>query len=273
MGNNRGNKHSRSHITLDPNTDTKFWDYSFHEMGLYDIPAMINFIKKITGVEKVTYIGHSQGTSQMFAAMSLKPDYYKANLNGFIALGPVTFMKNIGATFMKTAADYNLDSIFEFLRINELLTSTATLEQIQLILCKNVGIVCTGLLNMLADSNINDDDMDRFLVFVGHFPSGSSSRSLKHFASNVRNGLFADPTGQAYPVTSIKDIPIGLFVGNDDKLATVADNRELKDILNSNGTLKFYKEYEDMGHSTFFLSKTNKYVEDLFVFLESHVGK
>lgn len=38
----------------------EFWDFSFHENGLYDLPAMIDFIIKTTGFQKIHYIGHSQ---------------------------------------------------------------------------------------------------------------------------------------------------------------------------------------------------------------------
>ena len=39
-------------------------------MGKFDQPAQINFVRDYTGVEKLTYVGHSQGTTQMFYAIS-----------------------------------------------------------------------------------------------------------------------------------------------------------------------------------------------------------
>jgi lysosomal acid lipase/cholesteryl ester hydrolase len=269
LGNNRGNKYSRNHMKLNPNADPKFWEYSFHEMGLYDIPAMISKIKRTTGVSKVSYIGHSQGTSQMFAGISLKPDYYKSVLNGFIALGPVVYMRNLGSVFLKIAAERNIDSFFEIIKINELLNTNASLQLLELLLCKNLGVLCEGLLDLISDSNINDDDKLRFLVFVGHFPSGSSTRSVRHFANNVRTGLFADHNMTPYQIENIKDIPVGLFVGKDDRLATVLDNRKLKEELSKNNAISFYKEYDNMGHSTFFLNKNNDYIDDLLNFLDS----
>ena len=38
-------------------------DYSWEEMGRYDLPAVTHFIKEKTGVEKIAYIGYSQGTT------------------------------------------------------------------------------------------------------------------------------------------------------------------------------------------------------------------
>lgn len=62
MGNNRGNRFSQGHTTLS-NKDKKFWDFSWEEMGTYDTPAVIDFILKTTGAEKINYIGHSEGTT------------------------------------------------------------------------------------------------------------------------------------------------------------------------------------------------------------------
>lgn len=52
LGNNRGNHYSNGHKTLDPITDKKkYYNFSFEELGLYDLPAMINKVLKITGEE------------------------------------------------------------------------------------------------------------------------------------------------------------------------------------------------------------------------------
>ena len=62
MGNNRGSTYSKAHLTLSPN-DKAFWDYYQMEMGLSDVPAFIDFIQAKTGLETISYIGHSQGTT------------------------------------------------------------------------------------------------------------------------------------------------------------------------------------------------------------------
>lgn len=35
------------------------WD----EMGMYDVPAELNYILNVTGQKKLTYVGHSMGNS------------------------------------------------------------------------------------------------------------------------------------------------------------------------------------------------------------------
>ena len=93
IGNNRGNKYCKTHKT--PKISNKeFWDYSFQEMGRYDLPAMINKICAETGHEKISYVGHSQGTSQMFAALSCPHTaaFMNSKIAMFIALAPIVFL-------------------------------------------------------------------------------------------------------------------------------------------------------------------------------------
>lgn len=65
LGNSRGSSYSRKHKKYDPDgtSKSKFWDFSWAEMGKYDIKAQIEVVKKHTGVDKVTYIGHSMGST------------------------------------------------------------------------------------------------------------------------------------------------------------------------------------------------------------------
>ena len=89
MNNNRGNRYSRNHTSLDPDVHQQFWDYSFEEMANYDLPAVFEFVIAKTGVETVTYIGHSQGTIQMFAALIGNNTFFKSKVNLAIMLAPV----------------------------------------------------------------------------------------------------------------------------------------------------------------------------------------
>ena len=119
LGNNRGNMFSREHVTLD-NKSKKFWEFSFTEMGEYDAPAQMEFALNHTGQKKIAaYIGHSQGTSQMFYALSAHPDYWKEKLGLFVALAPVTSLHNSSSELFKllTGISTQLQSIADFLHM------------------------------------------------------------------------------------------------------------------------------------------------------------
>ena len=44
LSNTRGNYFSRKHKTLNPDKDTQFWDFTFADMGRYDVPANLKYV-------------------------------------------------------------------------------------------------------------------------------------------------------------------------------------------------------------------------------------
>lgn len=68
FGNTRGNKYSNP--TLSP-TKRNFWNFTFDQMAQFDLPAAFKYISNKTN-SKINYVGHSQGTMIMFAALSSK---------------------------------------------------------------------------------------------------------------------------------------------------------------------------------------------------------
>ena len=109
LGNNRGTRWSDTHTTLDPKSK-EYWSFSWEEMGTYDTPAVIKKIKQVTGYDKVNYIGHSEGTSQIMAGAGLKPynQFYHDNLNLAVFLAPPACMAhNKVPIFNLLAGDIN----------------------------------------------------------------------------------------------------------------------------------------------------------------------
>ena len=65
LGNSRGNLYSVDHEYLDQGKKEHkraYWDFSWAEIGRYDIPAVIQYIIRVTGQDKLAYVGFSQGT-------------------------------------------------------------------------------------------------------------------------------------------------------------------------------------------------------------------
>jgi len=69
LNNSRGHLMSLEHECFDMRSKNKkhkaqskkYWDFSFHEHGIYDQPALWNFVLKKTGVKQLQYVCHSQG--------------------------------------------------------------------------------------------------------------------------------------------------------------------------------------------------------------------
>jgi len=68
---------------------SKYWDFSYDDMIKYDLKANLNYVKLITGFEKMIYFGHSQGTLMFFMGYTLFPEFLESSVEKFIALGPM----------------------------------------------------------------------------------------------------------------------------------------------------------------------------------------
>ncbi|KAL4085775.1 hypothetical protein PRIC1_015109 [Phytophthora ramorum] len=63
LGNSRGNTYSNESLYYTTN-NVEFWDFGWEDIGLYDLPASINYVLATSGRSKLSYIGHSQGVTQ-----------------------------------------------------------------------------------------------------------------------------------------------------------------------------------------------------------------
>jgi lysosomal acid lipase/cholesteryl ester hydrolase len=81
LGNNRGINEYSEHISYAPTaSNDAYWNFSFSSLGLYDLPAQIDFILQETREAKLSYIGYGRGNTQMFYGMVKKPGYFNARI-------------------------------------------------------------------------------------------------------------------------------------------------------------------------------------------------
>lgn len=163
MGNVRGTHESRHHIALDPTGQQKkeYWSFSWHEIGIYDLPATIDHILEKTNKKKLHYIGHSQGTTAFFVMASELPEYNeKIILN--TAMAPAVFLNNIRSPFHQTFYYlYNpLKWALNFFSIYDVDVNNRVLVQISQAACEKAlqaatSRICRGILYMLSSNQLN----------------------------------------------------------------------------------------------------------------------
>ncbi|TKY86984.1 hypothetical protein EX895_003661 [Sporisorium graminicola] len=102
LGNNRG-VFDMGHRTYS-RSDPRFWDYNIRELAIYDLPAMIDYICKDTGYDRIAYIGHSQGNGTMFISLSkgMVPELGQ-KLSYFGALAPAVYAGPLTSCFPFTS--------------------------------------------------------------------------------------------------------------------------------------------------------------------------
>lgn len=263
MGNNRGNMFSSNHTHL-KRTDKAFWQFSFSDLGRHDLPANIDYILNHTGQKNLTYVGHSQGTSQFFSAM-VDPNATAAidkKVNLFIALAPVTYLKHVKNLLYRTLGDLDGGAALEILYPYGFLE----FDQVPAIdteLCLvTLGAVCKVTPQSLAGTG-KDDDKDALVNLTAHFPAGSNVQSVNHYEQLYRSGNFQDydfgkelnlrKYGTVKPPLfnlSKAAVPIALFMGSEDELSTTTDNKRMVQELPVDQVV-YQQEFKGFAHMTY----------------------
>ena len=92
IGDVRGTEDNLVHRSLSPD-DPEFWNFTWDDVARYDLPAMVDLVKKQTGKEKIFYIGYSNGATAMLQALADQELNQKlvGSLHKIIALSPCPF--------------------------------------------------------------------------------------------------------------------------------------------------------------------------------------
>nr|CAD7412783.1 unnamed protein product [Timema poppensis] len=164
LGNSRGNYYSRKHVNM-TKSDPKFWDFSWHDMGVHDIPAVIDYILDHTGHKDLFFIGHSMGCAMFFVGMAAKPRY-NDKIRVMFGLGPASYMHN-GKSSLTTSIFKGLHykaRDFERLNIHEFLPRVPGWGRLALSICKDNHLtqpICRGGLSLMGGNNPENINMVR----------------------------------------------------------------------------------------------------------------
>ncbi|XP_014468917.1 PREDICTED: lipase 3-like [Dinoponera quadriceps] len=189
LGNVRGTTNSKNHTELSIQS-AKFWDFSWHEIGLYDTPAMIDYILDKTGQKKLFYIGFSQGTTQFWVLMSLRPEYNE-KIKLMTALAPVAYTGHItGVLKILSYFAYFFKGLYKYTGYFELLSSTFTMKTISYGICKKDMITqpfCELLIYLVGGFSNGEFDHVNLGKFLQFSPAGCSYKQLVHYAMGIQN--------------------------------------------------------------------------------------
>ena len=264
LGNNRGNMYSNKNTHLSPTTDSKaFHDYSFEEYGKYDLPTQIDEARRLSGQDKVTYVGHSQGTTQMFYALVKDQAAIMSKVNLFVALAPIARMASVTGSLEKIGQNIdfvdiglNLTHQWEIFSagqkefINSFGSETADKSPFQALVLAVSGS---------KDPSKSHSDPTSSLILHKNFPQATSTKSLVHLGQLIGHKKFIEfdygwsgnykhyhsHTEPELVLSKITQMPTALFAGVDDTLATVKDVAWLKTQL---GHVAHYEVVQNMGH-------------------------
>ncbi|XP_018573010.1 lipase 3 isoform X2 [Anoplophora glabripennis] len=238
--NTRGNRWSRNHTTLDPDLNADaFWDFSFHDVGLYDLPATIDYILNVTGLTKLSYVGHAQGSTAFLALTSTIPEYNDKIKVAFF-LSPIAYLGD-ALYFLFVLLKTNVplvQTVAETFHINELLPYSPVGAETRKVLCNPNSALLPICREYIYESfgpsgQINDSILSAHLL---NFPAGAAFKQLLHFVQNAATGEFrrydygiinnlikyGQITPPDYNLGAVTT-PIALYYGEYDYFAAVTD--------------------------------------------------
>jgi len=239
LGNNRGNKYSRAHVSLKVNS-REFWDFSWDEMALFDLPAQIGYVLNYTNKTSVSYVGHSEGTIQMFANLAHSDELWE-KINYFAALGPVAYTYHLKSLPLVLLADLRVMSIFELFGMKEFLTDDF-LNYFGKIICSIMPDTCNIFIEVLCGPS-QQTNKTRLDIYIAETPSGTSVKNMAHWAQGVRvdkynmfdygskrknQEHYGTDEPPEYNLTKIDKVPISLYSGSEDLLADPKDVSKLE---------------------------------------------
>ena len=89
----------------------------------------MNYALNATGQEKLVYVGHSQGTTQAFAAFSEQPEL-NSKVALFVALAPVAYVDHQKSILISLLADFDIANILKFFGFKDFLPDAGLLQKL-----------------------------------------------------------------------------------------------------------------------------------------------
>lgn len=293
LGNSRGNKYCLH--TAKKMTKKEFWDFSFQEMAWYDVPANIKYVLNATGKENLIYVGHSQGTTSMFAALSDEKtkDYVNSKVTKYIAMGPAAFLANCKSVFFETMAweaptiqiMSNTWGIYDM--SPGACSESSAQARFNAALCELDKPLCVANLEIF-DADPKYDNTKRLPYFKKHAPSGSSLKQFYHYTQWLRQRgsrakfqkydygyyknlqVYGQETAPEWDLRNIKT-KVRAWAGLQDSLADPTDVQLLATRLQEYGVDAKFTFIDQCGHMTFLwgLNSGQKFIDAILEEIKS----
>ncbi|XP_015172147.1 PREDICTED: uncharacterized protein LOC107064237 [Polistes dominula] len=270
IGNWRGNSYCRSHVNM-TTENPNFWKFSYHDIGLHDIPKSIDYVLDYTNSKKLFYIGYSMGTTISYVMLSMKPSY-NDKMRLVISLGPISYFKHklppLLDNLMKLVPQFKI--MFEENGIYEILPQSKLMKSVGKYLCREKSIalpICTSLLFQISGHDSAQLNESTISYIMNYMPAGASTQSFYHYYQNYLTGNF-----EAYdygyednlinyktpkpPIYNVKKIvaPTALIYGLNDALSNEKGVTVLSKKLPNLVTCEAVP-YEYFTHFDFFMAK------------------
>ncbi|XP_069681186.1 lipase 3-like [Periplaneta americana] len=265
--NARGNEYSTMYTPQrDPRT-REFWDFSLDEGGVYDLPAVIDYILEKTGKEKIIYVGHSMGTTLFYIMMSQRPEYNE-KITVMIGLGPIAYAghtKNGVGNLLGYLSD-PLSKLLNLIGFTHIKPTPHVLSKIRPMLCFDMPVIsyiCQKYLISVKQIDLQGINQTLIPVYLNNANAGSNFKQMVHYIQLSKSGRFCQydygktenlirynrTQPPSYNISKT-EVPVAIFYSEADTNADVTDVMKLYNELPN--VIKLHKvESKDFNHIDF----------------------
>lgn len=227
MGNFRGNKYAYKHQTLTPD-DKQFWNFSLDELAHHDVPAMSEYVLKVSMEKKLNIIAFSQGFAVTMAALSMNSKM-ESRINCLIALAPI-IIPSLKNTYIESLSKVSSSAMFLFLGHGPFLHMAPFWKNL---LSKSLYNVALNVaMNILFGWNCRSIRSKDKSAMYQHLYSFTSTKILFHwcqisgsgkfewFNDSLSNGKNEESEQVCMPIYQIEKLklPVALLSGEADSL-------------------------------------------------------
>ncbi|KAG0704765.1 Lipase 3 [Chionoecetes opilio] len=220
---------------------------SWHEMGIYDLPAVTDHVLNATGASQLHYLGFSMGTTVFWVMLSHRP-HYAAKIRVMVALGPVAFVQHVQGPLRFVAPFVNLiERSMSLAGRHEMLSFGPVMDRLVSVFCHDEALtaaICQNMLFLVAGQKPSRLNKRYLPVLLAHTPAGTSVRTVSHYLQLVNSGSFSQYnygklpnlaqygsfTPPEYKLQHVT-VPVALFWSAADWLAAPQDVNRLETVL------------------------------------------
>ncbi|XP_034230367.1 lipase 1-like [Thrips palmi] len=243
LSNFRGTSYGLRHKSLSIKSH-KFWDFSWHENGVIDQAAMVDFVLQTTGRPRLLSLSYSMSCTSTMVLLSERPEY-NSKIMGNVFFAPSAFFRHPAGLwlFTKSAIDkcpglikdataryiINDKMPFSDVPVDTLCYAAQSSNELQPV-CKIFTEFAAGKPKPPISSKM-------MRALLSRFPAGASIRQVTHYAQSLMSAgsfrkydfgmaknekLYSSPVPPSYNLSAISS-PIHFFYGLGDLTVSAED--------------------------------------------------
>ncbi|XP_017780742.1 PREDICTED: lipase 3-like [Nicrophorus vespilloides] len=235
MANARGTANSDRHVNKKLGSKN-YWNFGFHEMGVYDLPASLEHVANITGqLGEIVYIGHSMGTTASYIYATEKAAHANKHIKGIISVAPIAFLSELKSPlFLMVPIIKPINTFLNTIGIY-VVNNQKPAENLKPCLSFPLIGICLGFWYLIGGQS-TEQSYEDVPIYFSNLPAPVTTKGLAHYSQILLKGgrfqkydygldnfrIYGSFIPPVYDVTKIT-LPVHMFYGLADTLAVDTD--------------------------------------------------